>query len=558
MKIFRLWGIIVFFVLGGGLAASWYFLAPNLIKNTIEEVGSESLGAKVDIDKVEVALFPLRIEIARLQATDPDQPMSNLFEAEKINFALDTNALLWKKVLIEELTLTGVQVGTKRTSSGELANGRKTEVVAEQVAAIELPELTESDIKKMVEQADLITVKRLQVLDKSQKQIQSEWKVALDKKAYQDRISKLETEFEQLSKRAKDNKLNLIKDRKKWKKLKKSIDKERDNISELEKKIKSDKNELQKQIASVRQGPKDDLKAIMEKTGLGNGIAGLSDRFLSPEFTPWIEKAIAMTEGMSDRSSEKDEMPVYSTSKGKYVQFKDKQVFPDVLIKKINLSGKDTEWEISGLGSNLGYFPWLVGKPAKLNVDLTGKGSASMSLKSDWKSSDKMHTDVNTLVSDWSIEQMNLMQTDQGDWIINSGMLDAKMKGQLTLQEIDLKLSVKLKKPNIIAPENLSGWQQALADSLNQQKQITIDIAAKGSLDDPKITVKSSLEKLFTAAIGKKLKQQAEKLKGKFSSAISDKVGDLSSLDGITGDFEQWSEQLEGNDELLEKLRKGI
>ena len=556
MKIFRYWGIIVFFMLGGVLAAGGYFLAPNLIKNTIEEVGSEALGAKVDVDKVSVALFPLRIEIARLQATDPDQPMSNLFEAEKINFALDTNALLWKKVLIEELTVSGVQVGTKRISSGELDNGRKTEVVAEQVAAIELPELTESDIKKMVEQADLITVKRLQVLDKSQKQIQNEWKVALDKKAYQERISKLETEFEQLSKRAKDNKLNLIKDRKKWKKLKKNIDKERDSISDLEKKIKSDKNKLQKQIASVRQGPKDDLKAIMEKTGLGDGIAGLSDRFLGPEFTPWIEKAIAMTEGMSG-SGDEEEKPVYSTSKGKYVQFKDKQIFPDVLIKKINLSGKDKEWEISGLGSNLGYFPWLVGKPAKLDVELTGKGSASMSLKSDWKDSDKMRTDVKTLVSDWSIEQMNLMQTDQGDWVINSGMLDAKMKGHLTLQEIDLKLSVQLKKPNIIAPESLSGWQKTLASSLNQQKQLTIDIAAKGSLDDPKVTVKSSLEKLFTAAIGEKMKQQAEKLKEKFSSAISDKVGDLSSLDGITGDFDQWSEQLKGNDELLEKLRKG-
>jgi len=558
MKIFRLWGVVVFFVLSALLAASWYFLAPNIIKNGIEEVGSEALGAKVDVEKVEVALFPLTININRLQATDPEQPMTNLFEAEQINFGLDSNALLWKKILIEELTVSGIQLGTKRTSSGELASGRKTEALAEQVTSIELPELTEADIKSMVAKADLITVKRLQTLDKSQKKIQQEWKKDLDKEAYQKRISTIETEFNRLSKRAKENKLNLVKDRKNWKKLKKNIDKERKVISELKTKIDTDKKELQKQISNVRKGPKDDLKAIMAKTGLGNGIAGLSDKFLGPQFTPWVEKAIAMTEGMSSNTGGKEETPVYSTSKGKYVQFKDKQIFPDVLVKKINLSGKNSEWKLSGLGNNIGYFPWLVGKPADLNINLTGKGNATVTLKSNWSSPEKMLTDIDALVSDWSIAHMNLMQTDQGNWTINSGKLDSTLKGQLTLEKVDLELSLKLNKPNITSPENLSGWQKTLAGLLNQQKQLAIDVIATGSLSDPDIKIKSSLEKLFTAAIGEKVKQQAEKLKGKFASAISDKVGDLSVLDGITGDFDQWSEQLKGNDELLKKLKSGI
>jgi len=560
MKIFRLWGIVAFFILGVILALSWYFVAPFIIANGIEEVGSEALGAKVSVDKVDVALFPLRIKINRLQATDPDQPMTNLFEAEQINFAVDSKALLWKKVLIDELTISGIQMGTKRASSGELAGGRRTAALAKDIASVELPELTEENIKEMVSKADLITIKRLKALDQTQKDMHDYWKTALDENSTQERLLLLQEEFNRLSKRAKENKLNLLTDGKKWKKLKKNIDLERKNISELKDKIKTDKKVLQQQISSVRQGPKDDLAAIMNQTGLGSGIGGLSDKFLGPQFTPWIEKAVAMTSEMSQgsESGSENDAPVYSTSKGKFVQFKDKQIFPDLLINKVNLSGKDTDWELSGLGSNIGYFPWLVGKPANLNIDLTGDGNASLALNSNWANANEMHTKINTVVSDWQINHMKLMQTDQGSWVVNSGKFDSTLKGHLTLEKVDLKLSLTLSKPSITAPENLTGWQKTLASSLNQQQQLTLEVIATGSIDNPKINVKSSLEKLFSAAIGEKVKQQAEKLKGKFTTAISEKVGDLSSLDGITGGFDQWSEQLKGNDELLNNLKKGI
>ena len=121
-----------------------------------------------------------------------------------------------------------------------------------------------------------------------------------------------------------------------------------------------------------------------------------------------------------------------------------------------------------------------------------------------------------------------------------------------------MKLSIRLNNPNIASPENLTDWQKTLAASLNQQKQLTVDITAAGTLANTKIKVSSSLEKLFSAAIGEKVKQQAEKLKGKFTSAISDKVGDLSSLNGLTGNFDQWTQQLKGNDELLKKLKGGL
>jgi len=555
MKIIRLWGIIAFFVLTLVLAIVWIFAAPLIIESGIEDTGSEALGAKVEIDDVNLALFPLRIEINGLQAADPDQPMKNLVQADKINFALDTESLLWKKVLIDELTMTGVRLATKRSTSGALDGGRATEKLASKVASFDLPEMNEEDVKKLVSEADLITVKRLNKLNQTQKEVQTFWKSQLNKEESKKRIDDLKIEFDRLSKRAKDNKMNLLTDRKAWKNFKKDVDLERKALSDLNNKLKQDKKDLQEQISLVKQGPQDDLDAIMGNMGLGNGVAGLSDKFLGPQFTPWVEKAIAMTKGMSGKSQPNEEASSYSTSQGQRVNFKDQQVFPDLLIKKMNLSGKDTNWELSGLGKNIGYFPWLIGEPSQLDLDISASGKAKASIKSDWQSEEKMLTEIDSNISDWQLSDMKLMQTKQGSWVINSGKLNSQLQGDLTLEKVNLKLSINLSQPNITPPENLTGWQKTLAASLNQQKQLAITILASGSLTDPKIKVESSIEKLFSAAIGAKVQQQAEKLKDKFSGAISEKAGDLSGLDGKLGDFDQWTDALKGNDELLKKLK---
>lgn len=557
MKIIRLWGVISFFVIVLLLVLGWYFIAPNLIASSIEKSGSEALGAKVEVDNIELGLFPLTVKINRLKATDPDQPMSNLVEINNIRFGVDSKALMWKKILIEELTLVGVQLNTKRKTSGAIEGGRATEKLASQISSVEIPELTEENIKEMVAKADLITVKRIELLNKSKNKLSIYWKKALDKKALNKRLKGLETEFNRLSQRAKSNKLNLLTDRKKWKSLKKNIDKERKAIGSLNKQLKQDKKILQQQIVAVKNGPNDDLNAIMKNVGLDNGVAGLSDKFLGPQFTPWITQGLSLLKGMkSDEAvSGEQKSAVYSTNKGQLVQFEDDQIFPDLLIKKINLSGKDGNREISGLGNNIGYFPWLVGEPSTLKLALNGSGSAQLNINSDWKDENNMKTKINSSIKQWPIKNMKLMETEQGSWMVNSGQLNSVLTGDLTLKKINLKLAVNLLNPKIATPSNLSGWKKTLAASLNQQKQFKINIMVSGTIENPKIKVDSSIEKLFSQAIGAKIKEQASKLKGKIKKTISDKVGDLSFLDGITGDFSSWSEQLKTNDGLLSKLK---
>jgi len=563
MKLIRTWGIATFFILMLLILAGWYLLAPSIVASSIESVGSEAVGAKVDVDSVDLGLFPLSVSINRLQITDPDQPMTNLIELKQIKFGLDSAALLWKKLLIEELIVEGVQMATQRSSSGKLENGRVSEQLVSNITDVEMPDLTEDDINQLVHNADLITLKRLEDLNQSQKKMKDYWSKALSKENLEKNIAAIKVEFDRLSKRLKSNKMNLLTDRKDWKKLNKSIKKERKNIADLKSQYKKDKVLLNKQIAGVKNGPKDDKDAIMVKMGLGNGVAGLSDTFLGPEFTPWIGKLMAVIDGIAgdeNTSEANQDIFVYTTSQGTKVEFKDHQIFPDVLIRKIIISGKDANWELDGNGSNLGYFPWLIEKPANLNIQVLGDSNAQASLfaQSDWKNRNEMSTKLNSKIQDWPIKQVQLMQTSQGAWLINSGKLNASMQADLTLDKISLKLSLQLINPNIKTPDNLTGWQKSLTSALNQQQQLSIDVNVSGTLRNPNIKVSSSVEKLFASAIGDIVKDQAKKYSGKITTAISDKVGDLSALDGIMENFDQWGDQLKGNDDLLTKIKAGI
>lgn len=558
MKIIRWWGILAFVVITLLLTLAWYLLAPRIIASTIETAGSEALGAKVEVGNVELTLAPLSVGINQFSAADPDAPMKNLFEAEQIKMSIDAGDLLWRKIVIDELVFTGAKTQTARTESGALEGGRSSKKAAEKLVDLVLPEVGDIDVNEMVNNADLVTLKRIEAFKNNQARMNEEWKTALDKKAFNERTDKLKMEFDRLSKRAKENKLNLIKDRKAWKKLKTEIDAERKNISTLSAKLKSDKAQLAKELKAIKQGPKDDLDAIMNNVGLGNGVDGLVDKYLGPQYTPWVKRAIEMSQSMGSGKKEEATEKQGVVAVGDRVYFKDKKIFPDVLIKKVKLNGSNDGWELSGDGLNLGYLPWLTGKPAKLDILLDGKGKANFGLTSDWKSQNEMLTNLDSQINSWPLEAMTLMATKQGDWSINSGNLSANIKGSLTLEKIDLSANFKVSSPKISFPESLDGWQKGLAQSINTQSAISFKLTASGSVTSPKIKLDSSLENLFQDALGAELKQKAQSLKSDVESKLKEKIGDLSSLENYTEQFKSWQDALGEKDQLLGDIKNSL
>ncbi|MDH5643008.1 MAG: TIGR03545 family protein [Gemmatimonadota bacterium] len=98
-------------------AASAMFM-DKIVEQAIEAVGTDIVGAKVELDGVEIDLAGGSVRLMGLQVTNPDSPMANLFQAEEIVADIDPVPLLEKKILVDTLAVRGLRFDTPRETSG--------------------------------------------------------------------------------------------------------------------------------------------------------------------------------------------------------------------------------------------------------------------------------------------------------------------------------------------------------------------------------------------------------------------------------------------------------
>jgi hypothetical protein len=122
MKILRWKAILPLCLLLVLVAVLWVLFLNRVTARTVEIVGADLVGARVDVASADVNLIAGRVRILGLQAANPDSPMRNLVEAEELVADIRVGALLRKKMVIEQLSARGVRFGTARTTSGELEN----------------------------------------------------------------------------------------------------------------------------------------------------------------------------------------------------------------------------------------------------------------------------------------------------------------------------------------------------------------------------------------------------------------------------------------------------
>lgn len=122
MKIFRWMAIVPMALLAALVVVFWMRYVDLVIRRSIEFVGTELVGAKVELASARLRLRSADLVLRGLQVTDPNAPMTNLVEVPEIVADLNGRALLQKKVVVESLTIHGVRFGTRRTSSGALAS----------------------------------------------------------------------------------------------------------------------------------------------------------------------------------------------------------------------------------------------------------------------------------------------------------------------------------------------------------------------------------------------------------------------------------------------------
>ena len=121
MKIFRWKAILPLLLFTALIVALWTLYVDRVIRKTVEFVGTDVMGARVELDGASLHSLRGLLVLDHLQVTDPRSPMTNLVEVGEIVAQLNVRALLEKKAVVETLAVRGVRFGTPRRESGAIA-----------------------------------------------------------------------------------------------------------------------------------------------------------------------------------------------------------------------------------------------------------------------------------------------------------------------------------------------------------------------------------------------------------------------------------------------------
>ena len=97
-----------------------YLFIDRWVEWGLESAGEKLVGAKVEIDNLNLSLSPIAIQFRRLQVANPKDPWKNIFETGTVRFALNFGQLLRGKFIVETMEVSDVILATKRTTDGSL------------------------------------------------------------------------------------------------------------------------------------------------------------------------------------------------------------------------------------------------------------------------------------------------------------------------------------------------------------------------------------------------------------------------------------------------------
>jgi len=109
------WKFFIPFVVVVGVVTLFNILFLDvIIKKVLISAGESVFGAKVEVRYLRTGFSDLSVTIKDLSIADKDDVWKNLFETEKIRFALKPLPLLSAKFNIDEVSIEGMRFGTQR------------------------------------------------------------------------------------------------------------------------------------------------------------------------------------------------------------------------------------------------------------------------------------------------------------------------------------------------------------------------------------------------------------------------------------------------------------
>jgi uncharacterized protein (TIGR03545 family) len=501
-SIIRLPGLIAFFVIVGLMAATSIVFMDDWIKLVAEKSLSQTTGAEVNIASVEHTFSPFGITLNHIQLTDPKAPMTNQLEAVSVSAKIDLAPLLLRKLIINDLTISGVQLGSLRESQGDVylkpleELSRVTDVFTDAKEMLSVDDiLAKSPLKttKAVESTQAVYAKHRESLQQQYAALPSKDKLA----NYQTQIKSLtETDYK--------DPIKLVAAKKEFDKLQEEILKDKKQFSDFKQSVSEAKNELSPQLLALKQAPEQDyeqLKSLL--SGDADAINDVTALVFGEQVGEWTQYALAAFDivgpMLNAQSKVEEEQLGYA---GKWISFDDTSSLPDLWIKKAQISLQWQQENIISHWQDITHQHDVLGRPTVFSVNsIKSSLWQSFVLNGDlWLGQSGAKANQRWALSGLKLSNLDLISQEKLTSQLESGLLSSQGKASLDGETVSGNGSIDLNSLMLKATGS-NKMTNIVADTLNQLKKLTINTDIAGTIDNLDLSFSSDLNKQIGAAL---------------------------------------------------------
>ncbi len=552
-KWIRWWGLGAFLVVVAVIGFLWVFFVDGWVKRLIEDVGTNVVGAKVDLDHADVSLFPVGLTLTRLQVTNPKAPMTNAVEVGRIAMGLDGLNLLQRKVIVEEMSVEGVRMGTPRTTSGAVKPVKEPATEEKGMIAISLPSLEVPDVNTILQNEDLETMRLIEELKADLKQEKATWEARLQNLPGKAHVAKYKERVKQLKAATKGGLEGILGGVGEVQSLKEEIDRDLQSLKDAQKEFDEKVALLKRRLEQIKTAPQRDIQHLQTKYNLSpQGLANLSQTLLGSQIGSWVHQGVAwyerakpFLEGAQAMGASQAGPEVQKPLRGKGVDvhFTEEQPLPDFLVRLARVSLNLDVGNLDGTIHNVTSDQPTLGKPltfAFAGDQLKGVNAVALEGMLNHIVPAQSRDQLTLKAKGYELDDVALSKDAKWPVTLKSGLGDITMETTLEGSSLSAQGSGHLHALQLAA--GVSGDTNPLTKSLSSAvsgiSQLSLTANVTGTLDNYAVKLSSDLDRILQDAAGKMVNELAAKFGGELKAAISAKIAEpMKELQDTLGGF---------------------
>ncbi|NTV51912.1 MAG: TIGR03545 family protein, partial [Candidatus Firestonebacteria bacterium] len=524
-------------------------------------------------------LANLSLSVNGLQVADKNAPMKNLFSVDAMSFALEPVPLLSKKVIIDEMTVTGIRYGTARKTSGALPPRKAAKVekswlsaesplgkmagkVSERAKskAAGLPalsaiasakeQLKTTNLQGLVKAENLPMLKDLDAMKTGYQQKSADYQAKVKSLKVQETLASVGPAWNDVQALKIQNAQDLISAKDKIDRLNKcrqDLQTASDTLKTLKAQAEADFGDQKNLLAKIEELKNRDLQAVGQLLKLPTfDFSSLTGVILGPVWMERLDRALdliakARTYMPTSKGKTKKSAPITQPRlHGVDVRFPVFNRPPDFWIKHIAVSGTtggdgkpNQPLDFSGTITDVTSDPALLGSPVR--VDLKGaQGAHRLVVQAVLNHTQEIPVDtLQVEMAGLRAEELHLPSSEYlpafqgGNAAVTAGLT---LTGNEFAAQMNLALT-GLAKANTAKPTGLGSAAEIAASLWSGIDALHFGAEGKGSPDKFDLTIHSDLDKILSERMQKLLGQELAgvqaKVKAEIEKLVAGKQSDL-------------------------------